>query len=398
MEKEGATLKSVNDKIDLFKRFFLNNRFVVFLVILLLIGLNILIFTHISFVFTPFVVLLKTVLLPIILSAILYYLLNPIVNYLEKKNVKRIYSIFGLYLVIIGILTIFISSVFPFLREQITSFIMSLPPFISDIETMVNNFIGGNFINQFQLVEYIDLQGFATQISDRSLDIVNSAFSNIGNVIGAVTDIVLAVVTLPFILFYLLKDGEKLPGYFIKFLPVSMRKPTFVILKEMNHQISSFIRGQIIVAFCIGVLMYIGFTIIGLEYAPVLALIAAFTNVVPYLGPAIAITPALIIAIVTSPFMVIKLIMVWTIVQLVEGKFISPQIMGRNLRVHPITIIFIILTSGKLFGIVGILLAVPGYALLKVFVTHVFEFFKIRSHLYEEDMEVEKGMENNTQK
>lgn len=384
-------MKSVNDKIDLFKRFFLNNRFVVFLVILLLIGLNILIFTHISFVFTPFVVLLKTVLLPIILSAILYYLLNPIVNYLEKKKVKRVYSIFGLYLIIIGILTILISSVFPFLRDQITSFITSLPPFVSDIEKMVNDFIGGNFINQFQLVEYIDLQGFATQLSDRSLDIVNSAFSNIGNVIGAVTEIVLAIITLPFILFYLLKDGEKLPGYFIKFLPVSMRKPTLDILKEMNHQISSFIRGQIIVAFCIGVLMYIGFTIIGLEYAPVLALIAAFTNVVPYLGPAIAITPALIVAIVTSPFMVIKLIIVWTIVQLVEGKFISPQIMGRNLRVHPITIIFIILTSGNLFGIVGILLAVPGYALLKVFVTHAFEFFKIRSHLYEDDLEAGNG-------
>ncbi|MCT1902596.1 AI-2E family transporter [Oceanobacillus sojae] len=384
-------MKSVNDKIDLFKRFFLNNRFVVFLVILLLIGLNILIFTHISFVFTPFVVLLKTVLLPIILSAILYYLLNPIVNYLEKKKVKRIYSIFGLYLVIIGILTILISSVFPFLRDQITSFITSLPPFISDIEKMVNDFIGGNFINQFQLVEYIDLQGFAKQLSDRSLDIMNSAFSNIGNVIGAVTEIVLAIITLPFILFYLLKDGEKLPGYFIKFLPVSMRKSTLDILKEMNHQISSFIRGQIIVAFCIGVLMYIGFTIIGLEYAPVLALIAAFTNVVPYLGPAIAITPALIVAIVTSPFMVIKLIIVWTIVQLIEGKFISPQIMGRNLRVHPITIIFIILTSGNLFGVVGILLAVPGYALLKVFVTHAFEFFKIRSNLYEDDLEAENG-------
>lgn len=105
-----------------------------------------------------------------------------------------------------------------------------------------------------------------------------------------------------------------------------MRKPTYVILKEMNHQISSFIRGQIIVAFCIGVLMYIGFTIIGLEYAPVLALIAAFTNVVPYLGPAIAITPALIVAVVTSPFMVIKLIIVWTIVQLIEGKFISRRL------------------------------------------------------------------------
>lgn len=391
-------MKSVNDKIDLFKRFFLNNRFVVFLIILLLIGLNILIFMHISFVFTPFVVLLKTVLLPIILSAILYYLLNPVVNFMEKKNVKRIYSIFGLYLIIIGILTILISSVFPFLRDQITSFITSLPPFISDIEKMVNDFVGGNFINQFQLVEYIDLQGFATQLSDRSLDLMNSAFSNIGSVIGAVTEVVLAIITLPFILFYLLKDGKKLPGYFLKFLPVSMRKPTFVILKEMNHQISSFIRGQIIVAFCIGVLMYIGFTIIRLEYAPVLALIAAFTNVVPYLGPAIAITPALIIAVVTSPFMVIKLIIVWTIVQLIEGKFISPQIMGRNLRVHPITIIFIILTSGNLFGVAGVLLAVPGYALLKVFVTHAFEFFKIRSKLYEADLEVGEAMENNVQK
>lgn len=384
----------MNDKIDLFKRFFLNNRFVVFLIILLLIGLNILIFTHISFVFTPFVVLLKTVLLPIILSAILYYLLNPVVNFLEKRHVKRIYSIFGLYLIIIGILTVLISSVFPFLRDQMTSFITSLPPFISDIEKMVNDFVGGNFINQFQLVEYIDLQGLATQLSDRSLDLMNSAFSNIGNVIGAVTEIVLAIVTLPFILFYLLKDGEKLPGYFIKFLPISMRKPTLLILKEMNHQISSFIRGQIIVAFCIGVLMYIGFVIIRLEYAPVLALIAAFTTVVPYLGPAIAIIPALIVAMVTSPFMVVKLIIVWTIVQLIEGKFISPQIMGRNLRVHPITIIFIILTAGNLFGFIGILLAVPGYALLKVFVSHLFEFFKIRSNLYEEDFEEEKGMED----
>lgn len=144
--------------------------------------------------------------------------------------------------------------------------------------------------------------------------------------------------------------------------------------------------------------MYIGFTIIGLEYAPVLALIAAFTNVVPYLGPAIAITPALIVAIVTSPFMVVKLIIVWTIVQLIEGKFISPQIMGRNLRVHPITIIFIILTAGNLFGIVGILLAVPGYALLKVFVTHVFEFFKIRSKLYEADLDSSKNREDTEQK
>jgi predicted PurR-regulated permease PerM len=191
-------------------------------------------------------------------------------------------------------------------------------------------------------------------------------------------------------LFYLLKDGKKLPDYILNFVPIPMRSHTFTVLQEMNKQISSYIRGQIVVSFCIGVLMFIGFVIIGLDYAPVLAVIASFTSVVPYLGPAIAITPALIIAVVTSPYMLLKLIIVWTIVQLIEGKFISPQIMGRNLHVHPITIIFIIIIAGNLFGVVGILLAVPGYAVLKVITTHLFEYFKIRSHLYE-DTNRDKG-------
>ena len=131
-----------------------------------------------------------------------------------------------------------------------------------------------------------------------------------------------------------------------------MRSHTFTVLQEMNKQISSYIRGQIVVSFCIRALLcLLGFVIIGLDYAPVLALIASFTSVVPYLGPAIAITPALIIAVVTSPYMLLKLIIVWTIVQLIEGKFISPQIMGRNLHIHPITIIFIIIIiAGNLFG------------------------------------------------
>ena len=200
----------------------------------------------------------------------------------------------------------------------------------------------------------------------------------------------MAIITVPFILFYLLKDGKKLPGYILKFLPISMRSHTFTVLQEMNKQISSYIRGQIVVSFCIGVLMFIGFVIIGLDYAPVLAVIASFTSVVPYLGPAIAITPALIIAVVTSPYMLLKLIIVWTVVQLIEGKFISPQIMGRNLHIHPITIIFIIIIAGNLFGVVGILLAVPGYAVLKVITTHLFEYFKIRSQLYE-DTKRDKG-------
>ncbi|MBO1914141.1 AI-2E family transporter, partial [Microvirga sp. 3-52] len=111
--------------------------------------------------------------------------------------------------------------------------------------------------------------------------------------------------------------------------------------------ISSYIQGQILVAICIGIMVTIGFYIIGMEYALLLGVLAMFTSVVPYLGPLIAITPAVIIAIVTSPFMLVKLAIVWTIVQLIDGKFISPQIMGKSLSIHPITIIFVLLTAGS---------------------------------------------------
>ena len=109
------------------------------------------------------------------------------------------------------------------------------------------------------------------------------------------------------------------------------------------------------------------------------------TSVVPYLGPVIAITPAAIIALVTSPFMLMKLAIVWTVVQLIEGKFISPQIMGKSLSIHPISIIFVLLTSGSLFGVPGVILGIPGYAILKVLVTHLFKLFKQRYNRYEDE-------------
>ncbi|MCY7780625.1 AI-2E family transporter [Bacillus haynesii] len=371
-----------------FKKFFLDNKFVLFLLILLLIGLNILVFTKASFIFTPFIVLVETIALPVVLTGVVYYLLNPIVDFLERKNVKRIYSILLLYIVIIGLITISIVSVIPLLREQIMSLVDNFPRYVHIVEDQIKQLIGSQFFNQVQQTLNINLTDFASKLSDQATTILNSTFTGVGTFIGAVTEVVISIVTVPFILFYLLKDGKKLPLFILKFVPVRLREQTYVMMSEMNHRLSSYIRGQIIVSFCIGCLLFIGYMIIGLEYASLLALVAACTSIVPYLGPTIAITPAIIIALVTSPFMLVKLIIVWTVVQLFEGKFISPQIMGKNLHIHPVTIIFVLLTAAKLFGVIGVILAIPGYAVIKVVVTHLFEWFKQRSHLYEKNEEV----------
>ncbi|ASB90523.1 AI-2E family transporter [Bacillus sonorensis] len=370
-----------------FKQFFLDNKFVLFLLVLLLIGLNILVFTKASFIFTPFIVLVETIALPVVLTGVAYYLLNPIVDFLERKKVKRIYSILLLYIVIIGLITISIVSVIPLLREQIMSLVDNFPRYVHIVEDQIKQLIGSQFFNQAQQTLNINLTDLASKISDQASTILNSTFTGVGTFIGAVTEVVISIVTVPFILFYLLKDGKKLPLFILKFVPTRLREQTYVVMSEMNHRLSSYIRGQIIVSFCIGCLLFIGYLIIGLDYASLLALVAACTSIVPYLGPTIAITPAIIIALVTSPFMLVKLIIVWTVVQLFEGKFISPQIMGKNLHIHPVTIIFVLLTSAKLFGVIGVILAIPGYAVIKVVVTHLFDWFKNRSDLYEKTNE-----------
>ncbi|BFH60198.1 AI-2E family transporter [Paenibacillus azoreducens] len=368
-----------------FKRLFLNNRFVLFLLILLLIGLNIMVLSKVSFIFHPINVLLKTVVLPIILTGIVYYLLNPIVNFLEKHKVKRVYSILMLYMLIIGIVAVLLTLVIPVIREQIMDLVSNFPAYGEMIREQFEHLMGSNIFNQVQESINFDPQELIKTISQRATSFLNKTWIGIGGFVGSLIEVVLSVVTVPFILFYLLKDGKKLPGFILGFVPTKLRPETDRVMKEMNHQISSYIRGQIIVSFCIGALLFIGYLIIGLKYSLILAVIAAFTSVVPYLGPAIAITPALIVAAVTSPFMLLKMIIVWTVVQLIEGKFISPQVMGKTLKIHPITIIFVILTSGNLFGIVGILLAVPGYAVLKVVVSHVYQWFRVRSRLYENE-------------
>lgn len=133
-----------------FRKFFLDNKFVLFLLVLLLIGLNILVFMKTSFIFTPLIVLVKTIALPIILTGVVYYLLNPIVNLLERFRVKRIFSILLLYIVIIGMITVTIVSIIPFLQAQMMSLFHNLPKYVDTVEDQIRQLTGSNFITQAQ--------------------------------------------------------------------------------------------------------------------------------------------------------------------------------------------------------------------------------------------------------
>ncbi|EEK72443.1 hypothetical protein bcere0007_30610 [Bacillus mycoides] len=373
-------LEKVNiRKRDKLKKFFKEQNYLAVLLGFALLFVNILLLTKISFVFTPFVVFLKTIFFPVLLAGVLFYILHPFVSLLERKGVSRIVSIASIYIIVLGLFVFLAVTVIPIIKDQVNALIDNLPYFGHEIERAARKFGESNVIGRMQESLNVD---FANIVKDSTMNFTKSLSSVTGNVTGflsTITEVVLTFVMVPFILFYLLKDGEQLPNHFLKFISEQRQPAAKRILDDMHYAISSYIRGQIIVSLFIGIMLLIGYLIIGIKYAVLLAILAMIVNIVPYVGPIIAITPALIIAFIDSPSMVLKVIIVMMIVQLAEGKFISPQVMGKKLDIHPITIIFIILTAGNLFGIMGIILAIPGYAILKVLVTHGYRFVKLNT-------------------
>lgn len=371
---------------------FLGGRNTLFtLLILILIGLVVFIFREVSFIFNPLNVFMKTVVLPVVLALILFYLLRPVLRLLERFKIPRIWGILIIFLGGIGLLTLLSVLVFPFMREQFQNLIEEFPDYFMRLLNNIDQFLRNSFLGDYYTESNFNIEALIatlpTSIADTLQETVTGIITRVTGWISTITGVILSIVIVPFILFYLLKDGDKLPGYFLKLLPPRFREDTKEVLQEADKQLGAYIQGQLIVAFCIGVMVYIGFLIIGMDYALLLGALAMVTSVVPYIGPAIAITPAAIIALVTSPFMLVKLAIVWTVVQLVEGNLISPQVMGKTMYIHPVTIIFVLLTAGSLFGVVGVILGIPMYALLRVIISHLYKLFKRRYNRYETDLD-----------
>lgn len=370
--------------ISWFWRWFLNNQVVTALLVVLLVLLIVFLFTKVSYLFEPIWQFLAIVGLPIILSGILYYLMNPVVDYLEKRKVPRLYSIIGLFILVVALIVWGSVVIIPKIQEQTVSFVSNFPQYVETIDDKLTEIFRDPLFSQFR--EQLENTGdqFMNSAGDILQNLSKSTVQSLGSFVGAVATIVVAVLTMPFILFYLLKDGKQLAPYLVKFLPTRMRVPTLKVLGEMNDQVSSYIRGQLTVAFAVAIMFMIGFAIIGLDYAVTLGIIAGFLNLIPYLGSFLAMIPAVFLAIVAGPIMLVKVLIVFALEQTIEGRLISPLVLGNQLSIHPVTILLVLLTSGKLFGVIGVILGIPVYAAAKVLISHIFEWYTTISSLYEE--------------
>ncbi|WP_033827931.1 AI-2E family transporter [Bacillus andreraoultii] len=348
--------------------------------ILLIVGI-IYICTKLSFLFNPIVIFLSTMFFPLLITGFLYFIFNPIVSLFEKAKIPRTLGILLIYVIFIGLVVLVIALIVPVLTQQVRELFTNIPKYIDQVPVIVSNFAQSDTFHWIQTQQYVDLDQVKNTLMTYLQDIPTAITNSISGLVGAVANVTLVIVTVPFLLFYLLKDGHKLPNAILRFLPSAYRKEGRVILKDTSNTLATYIQGQLIVSLCVGTLSFIGYLIIDLPYALLLGLAVAVTNIIPYVGPFLGAAPAFIVGLFISPMTAVLVVVVAVIAQQFEGNVISPLVIGRKLDTHPATIIIILLVAGNIAGILGMILGVPVYAVMKTLILNIVRLVRLyRKH------------------
>lgn len=336
--------------------------------------------SQINYVFlSPLLMIIQTLLTPLIIAGLLFFLLRTPVRLLVARKVPKIIAILIVYLVLIGLVALLLLTIGPKIQAQFGQLTESLPGFIQNAVTASYDVIQSERFADLLNSANMNIEELATRASELGMNFLNLTSGYLSSFLGVVLNFVVVLVMVPFILFYFLKDGDKIAAGFLRMIPEKRREHTRLLLEDLDKTIGLFIRGQFTVALCVGVMLWIGYQIIGLKFAIILALISMVTNVIPYLGAFLAAVPAVLVALSQSPALAVKVLVVTVIAQQLEGNLLSPWIVGKGLNIHPLTIILLLLAAGAFMGPIGLLFAVPVYAVLKILLTHLNQWRKEKS-------------------
>jgi len=350
-------------------------RAAVWVLLLLLIAL---VASYLPFIFVPMLIALRAVFLPVLIAGLLYYWLSPIVNRLAALKLKKGVAILLVFGVILGSIALLGVRTGPLLIAEAESLIESAPGLARALSRQLLLLEQNEFLTRLMGQEMFDLDNLVRRVTDVVNAMLSALAENLAAIVQGTAGVVALLFLVPFILFYMLLDSDKLaPALTNLLLPERMRPEGGKILRDLNRALSNYIQGQALVSLTVGMLGFIGYLVIGLDYAFLLALVLAITNIVPYVGPIVGSIPAVVIGLVHSPGMALRALLVVVIVQQVESLIISPRIMGKKLGSHPVVILLVILVSGSLAGFWGVLFAVPAFAVLRVLVSHLYTFIRL---------------------
>lgn len=344
----------------------LNILYILFIILLVYVG---------SLIFKEWKILsffgkILSIISPLFIGWFVAWLLNPMVNRLIKKGMKRIPSVIIVYLSMIAVIVLILVFTIPSLGTQISDIVSAVPKIVTDVKEWIDDI----FIKLSNLsLQNLDSvkSSFLARIDAFSTDIQTSLPTTVMNVISSLVSGI-GTITLSLILgLYILFDFDKFSEGFIDLLPKNIRSEATRLMGLLNDSLYSFISGTLWLSILLFVVSVIGFSIIGLNAPILVAFVCVVTNLIPYIGPylgaavagAIGFSQSSIVGILTLAFILV--------VQTIEGNVLQPLVMSKKMNLSPITIIISLLVFEYLFGVFGMVIATPVVALLKI----IYNFF-----------------------
>lgn len=301
--------------------------------------------------------------MPFIYALVIAYLLTPLVDRLEQRGLSRVAAILLLYLVLAALLVLLFVCVVPFSITELEAFADMVPTYTKEVTGWLNRM--QHFYSRVALPA--GLRQVVDETISRVEETVLSHIRSLAEFTLSLFSHALAIIIAPILAFYMLRDLTLIKGAFADLLPKADSRDVGYLLHELDVVLGGFIRGHLLVSLIVGLLSFAGLTILKVDFAFLIGIVAGIFDVIPYFGPVIGALPAIIIALLESPLKALYVAILFLIIHQLESTIISPKILGERVGLHPLTVIFAVLVGGQLAGIVGVLLAVPFTAVLKVF-------------------------------
>lgn len=311
--------------------------------------------------------------LPIILATVIAFILNPVVNYISTIPVtprghyipRAVVTIVVMLasIILFGAIVTFIF--LPFMRE-FTKFLENLPFLFEQIQSLTLVIQDRSATLALEIPQNIQtvIEKAVTSAATYTLEFIRHGVLAI---LGWATRII-ELVVVPVLVYYFLKDGKSMKQGTIGLFTPNYQQKVKNILEETGTVIGAYIQGQVFISILMGTLVFSGLYFMNIDYPLVLGLLAALTETIPIVGPIVGAIPAIILAYLMSPDIAVKVVIFYIVLHQLENHVIVPNIMGHTIALHPVVVIISLLIASQLFGIVGMMLAVPVAAILRVLV------------------------------
>lgn len=306
-----------------------------------------------------FVWKIRFILVSLFFSYILMIGFAQLADYLQAKGFSKSLAVTFSYSIMIFIIAILIFFIVPPLILQLSSFIEKLPVYMARLD----------FLFSSNSVSIIKIEDITNLVSKELGVIISTSFNLIFNTFNAL----LGFLTVAVLSFYLLIEREAIKSNLFRLFPNLPKERVTNLAHKIEKQVGSWLKGQLLLMIIIFIVTYIGLTLLRVEYALPLALLAGLLEAVPIIGPILSAIPAVLITFTISPLAALGVVVLYILIQQLENNFLVPKVMQGAIGINPLTTLLALLIGANLFGILGAVLAVPLAAIIQVIIFDVIE-------------------------